>query len=111
MSAVTDSMVSLSFGCSFGRLYTFAERLLALAVTDSMWEYSGFPNITNDTWADYDVQYLLRAHNFAMKPFNLHTVYGHFRGIRNKSMITFWAILHMKILQFTTVLGSNVCIS
>ena len=27
-------------------------------ITNDMWDYAGYPNMTNATWADYDVQYL-----------------------------------------------------
>ena len=29
-----------------------------LCVSAEQWEYLGFPNVTNDTWADYDLQYI-----------------------------------------------------
>lgn len=29
-----------------------------LTVSSEQWEYLGFPNVTNDTWADYDLQYI-----------------------------------------------------
>eukprot|EP01043_Picozoa_sp_COSAG02_P035503 COSAG02_NODE_2547_length_8563_cov_9.105388_2_plen_241_part_00 len=29
-----------------------------LTVTAEQWDYLGFPNVTNDTWADYDLQYI-----------------------------------------------------
>ena len=27
-------------------------------ISDAMWDYVGFPNMSNGTWGDYDVHYL-----------------------------------------------------
>jgi hypothetical protein len=33
-------------------------------VSAEIWEYLGFPNVTNETWADYHVQYLNPSADF-----------------------------------------------